>query len=167
MDRGAWQATMGHDWATAHTSMHTQGPRRRGVTQYLPFCNWFISLGMKSSRFVHVVVGIRILGKETVRMGWGKVNHGHPPNSCVSLILAWSLGEDISQHLVKQGCWDGLCAGPVRGMTLIQKKFFKNYLFIWLHLVLVATCELLSCDMGSSSPTRDWTQAPCTGSSES
>ena len=35
--------------------------------------------------------------------------------------------------------------------------------FIWLHWVLVVACQLLSCSMhvGSSSLTRDRTQAPC------
>ena len=41
------------------------------------------------------------------------------------------------------------------------KNFFLNiYLFTWLYQVLVVTA-------GSSSVTRDWAQAPCTGSVES
>ena len=55
------------------------------------------------------------------------------------------------------------------------KKIFI-YLFIWLCRVLVVACGLLSCGMrtlscgmhvGSSSLTRDGTQAPCIGSVES
>ena len=53
---------------------------------------------------------------------------------------------------------------------------FIYLLFIWLHWVLVAARWLLSCGMGtlssgmhvgSSSLTRDRTQAPCIGSTES
>ena len=48
------------------------------------------------------------------------------------------------------------------------------YLFIWLHWVLGAACEIfdLGCSMwdlsvGSSSLTRDGTRAPCIGRAES
>ena len=67
---------------------------------------------------------------------------------------------------------------------LVFLFFLKNiYLLIWLHQVLVAAGGLLSCGMqtlscsmqtlscsmymGSSSLTRDGTQAPCIGSVES
>ena len=61
-----------------------------------------------------------------------------------------------------------------KDFSLVFKLFI--YLFIWLCQILVATCGILSCDMqtlscsmhvGSSSLTRDWTQAPCIGSTES
>ena len=54
--------------------------------------------------------------------------------------------------------------------------FYFIYLFIWLHQILVEAPGLPSCGMrtlscsmhvGSSSLTRDWTQAPCIGSTES
>ena len=50
--------------------------------------------------------------------------------------------------------------------------FFKIFIYFYLFRlcrVLVAACLLLSCIMyvGSSSPTRDQTQAPCIGSTES
>ena len=63
--------------------------------------------------------------------------------------------------------------------------FIYLFIFIWLHQVLVeargifveacgifflvAACGLLSCGthVGSSSPTRNQTRAPCTGSQES
>ena len=51
----------------------------------------------------------------------------------------------------------------------------KNYLFIWLHQVLIAACGIFLVagglfqlrSVGSSSPTRDRTWAPCIGSVES
>ena len=63
-----------------------------------------------------------------------------------------------------------------RLMFLFFVFCFVIYLFIWLCWVLVAAGGLLSsgmrtlsCSMrvGSSSLTRDWTQAPCIGSAES
>ena len=54
--------------------------------------------------------------------------------------------------------------------SLGHPLFLKNiYLFIWLRRVLVPACGLPSCNMhvGSGSLTRDRTQVPCIGSSES
>ena len=60
-------------------------------------------------------------------------------------------------------------------LTILFLKIFI-YLFIWLCQVLVAACRIFSCGMrtpscgmhaGSSSLTRDRTQAPCTGSMDS
>ena len=57
-----------------------------------------------------------------------------------------------------------------------KKKYLIIYLFIWLLWVLVAAGGLLSCGMqtlscgmhvGSSSPARDQTLAPCSGSTKS
>ena len=61
---------------------------------------------------------------------------------------------------------------------LLSIPFFKLIYLVWLRCVLlscgmrdllVAACGLLSCGMhaGSSSPTREWTQAPCIGNAES
>ena len=43
---------------------------------------------------------------------------------------------------------------------------FKNlYVFIWLHWIFIATCDMWH--VGSSSLARDWTQVPCIGCAES
>ena len=69
-------------------------------------------------------------------------------------------------------------------LNKLNYLYFKKYLFIYclflfilavpglscsMQVLLVAACGLLSCSMhvGSSSPTRDQTLAPCIGSMES
>ena len=62
-----------------------------------------------------------------------------------------------------------MALGSKTNLPSVFVFFFYIYLFIWLHWVLGAAGGLLSCGMhvGSSSLTRDRTQAPCTGSVES
>ena len=80
------------------------------------------------------------------------------------LALLWKFGfpQRISHPWVSGFCF-----------LFFTKNLFM-YVFIWLHLVLVAACgPLLGLEdsqwqhVGSSSLIRDWTQAPCFGSVES
>ena len=81
------------------------------------------------------------------------------------------------------GNFTGICFGINDSISIFLRQcvcsfFFKNYLFIYLVALglscgkegsLVVAGGLLSCSMyvGSSSLTRDQTQAPCIGSMES
>ena len=38
-----------------HTHTHTHGPDISGGIQYLSFCDWFISVSMVTSGFIHTV----------------------------------------------------------------------------------------------------------------
>ena len=61
-----------------------------------------------------------------------------------------------------------LHSGSQKWRNCFLEFTLKNCLFIWLCCVLVVACELFQLQhVGSSSLTRDWTWAPCTGNVES